>query len=237
MGVMVLFPWFRWNGSDSREMGVFVSRLPTLVRAEERVQRVTIPGRSGYLTIKEGLDVYNGYDNDCVITVPSDADFGRLIRWLTGHGKAVFSTAPDFAYEADIAGIVRFERLSKSVRQAVVPFYFQPFKMRAIPDPPIVISAQSYTIYNPGDVESAPIVTVDYTGNVQITIGNYSMAFTALSAPIVVDCGAEIITDGNGEIWTGKYSGDFWRIPTGNSTVTVDKAGCTLSVKPEWRWR
>lgn len=231
-----MYPWFSFNGQNSQQMGVFVSRLPMLTRAEERVQRVTIPGRAGHLTIKEGQDVYNGFPSECVITAPADADFPRILRWLSGSGRAIFSHDPDYAYQADIAGAVRFDRVSNSLQQATIPFYFQPFKGRAIPDPPIIISAQSASVFNPGNVLSLPVVTVDYTGSIEITIGGYTMAFTALSAPIIVDCGAEIITDEDGDLWQGKYSGDFWRIPAGTSAVAVSESGCTLSIDPKWRW-
>lgn len=231
-----MLPWFTWKGEDSRNMGLYVSRLPTLTRPEERIQRVTIPGRSGHLTIKEGTDIYNGFQNDCIITVPYNGDFNRILKWLTGHGLAVFSNDSDFAYEGDIAGAVKFDRLSNSLYQATIPFYFQPLKRRAIADPPTTITAQSATIYNPGNVQSAPKVSVSYTGSVQITIGSYSMAFTSLSESIIVDCESEIITKTNGELWQGSYSGDFWRISPGNNNIAVTKSGCTLAITPNWRW-
>lgn len=236
-----MLPWFIWNGINSADMGVWVSKLPSRTRPTERVQRVTIPGRAGFLTVKEGEDIYEGYQDDCIITAPYDADFPRILRWLCGSGRAVFSNDPGYAYRGDIAGEVRFDRISPSLRQATIPFYFKPFKERTNPDSPITFTSASGTltksIFNPGDVASAPFVTVDYEGSIEISIGDYSMAFTALDEPIIVDCGAEIITTEDGEIWTGIYSGDFWRIPAGNSTVTVSAAGCELSIAPEWRWK
>ena len=236
-------PWFIWGNRNSRDMGIWVTKLPARTRPEERVQRVTIPGKAGFLTVKEGDDVCEGYLNECVVTAPYDADFPRLLRWLWGKGTVVFSDDPEYCYQADIAGAVKFDRIDNCFKQATIPFYFQPFKRRTVPDSPITFTSASGTltkdIFNPGDVASAPIVTITYTGSVEVEIGDYSMAFTSLSSstPITIDCGAEIITKANGDMWDGSYSGDFWRIPAGNSTLTVNKTGVAFSIRPEWRWK
>ena len=46
--------WFHFKGKDSRDFGILISAAPEKVRAERRVEQVTIPGRSGELTMDEG---------------------------------------------------------------------------------------------------------------------------------------------------------------------------------------
>ena len=38
-------PYFIYNGIDSREMGVIITSMPPVIRAEKRVDTITIPGR------------------------------------------------------------------------------------------------------------------------------------------------------------------------------------------------
>ena len=45
--------WFSFKGKDSRDFGILISAAPEKVRAERRVEQVTIPGRNGELTVDE----------------------------------------------------------------------------------------------------------------------------------------------------------------------------------------
>lgn len=230
------FPYFYWHDLDSRDMGLWITQLPPIIRAEERVQRLTVPGKAGHLTMTEGNDIYNGYVKNCVVTTRADADFEALTDWLRGEGLVIFSNEHERAYRARIAGPVEFGKLSNSLKMATIPFYVQPYKEQFPKEVLLTKTGTSGTITNPGCVESRPIITVDYEGNIEIEIGGYSMQFTGLTDKIIVDCDAEIITNEDGTIWEGTYSGDFWRIPTGDSTITMSESGCTLTIQPEWRW-
>lgn len=231
-----MFPHFYWNGQDSRDMGLWITNLPPVIRAKERTQELTIPGRAGHLTMLEGENIYDGYVKECVVTVPFYANYTAITAWLRGSGVVVFSNEPERSYMARIAGEVKFERIGNSFRQAMIPFFVQPYKMQFPKESAIAIAGTSGSIYNPGDVESRPIVTVTYTGDLDVTIGGVTMSFTGLnsSTPIIVDCDAEIITSA-GAIWEGTFGGDFWRIPVGTSAVAANNS-CTLSIAPEWRW-
>ena len=217
-------------------MGLWITQLPPIVRAEERVQRLKVPGRAGHLTMTEGENIYDGYVKNCVVTVRGNADFDSLTKWLRGEGKVVFSNEENRLYTARIAGNISFDKLGNLLRQATIPFYVQPYKERYPKELPITKNTQSFTIYNPGDVESRPTVIIDHTGDIEIEIGGIIMTFNELDSPVIVNCDAELVTDQEGNIWQGTYSGEFWRIPAGNSTVNVSEQGVTLQIVPEWRW-
>ena len=53
--------FFIWNGVDCRAMGMKLAGPVAIVRPEERIQHVEIPGRSGDLTETQGADVFNSY--------------------------------------------------------------------------------------------------------------------------------------------------------------------------------
>ena len=46
--------YFIWNNQDCRGMGVILRGPAAIIRPEERVQHVTIPGMAGDLTLTEG---------------------------------------------------------------------------------------------------------------------------------------------------------------------------------------
>ena len=231
-----MFPHFYWHGKDSRDMGLWISKLPPITKPKERTTDMNVPGRAGSLTMTEGKDVYDSYVRQCVITAPFYADFEALTDWLRGEGKVVFSNELNRAYTARIAGEVAFEPISNSLRQATIPFYVHPYKEQFPTEAAITITGTSGTLQNPGTVASRPIVTITYTGDLEVTICGVTMSFTWLSSssPITVDCGAEIITQGD-SIWEGTFGGDFWSIPVGSSSVAANHS-CTLAITPCWRW-
>ena len=61
--------YFIWKNKDCRSMGVKLSGPVPIVRPEERVEHVQIPGRSGDLTETEGAEVYNSYIQTASILV------------------------------------------------------------------------------------------------------------------------------------------------------------------------
>lgn len=234
-------PWFIWHDIDSRTMGVWVSELPAPTRAAERTEEVTIPGRAGTLTLKEGVNVHEGYVKECKITVRADADIASLLDWLTGDGQVIFSNEPDRSYFAHLAAEVRFDRQGNTLKTATIPFYVHPHKAQYPPETDITLTT-SGSVYNPGSVASMPLITVTFTEEAEIEIGDDAMTLTAADPgegesyaqeTVIIDCGAEIITK-KGEIWDGSSTGAFPRIAPGSNTITL--TDCTCVIKPRWRW-
>ena len=169
-------PWFEWNGVNSNDFGIWVSKLPQPVRPEERAEEITIPGRAGSLLYKEGENVHNAYTKECVITTRADADYPAILNWLTGDGKVTFSNEPDRVYTAHIVGQVAFDKISNSLKQATIPFLVNPHKAQNPTEPPIAMDEDG-TVYNPGTVTARPLVEVTFTERGSVTIDGAEMRF------------------------------------------------------------
>lgn len=234
-----MFHWFIWKDLNSlNDFGLLIGKMPAIVRAAERYDTVSIPGRPGSLILLEGEDVYDSYPKE--VTVISRNDNPKLqqaLSWLRGSGDVVFSNETDYAYEARIVNEVRFDRIGNDLLQAKIQFLVEPLKKARYGDTAVTMTS-SGTIYNPGDVASKPVVRIVGSGTKEITIGGTAMTFTSLngtsSSPVVVDCDAGIVTKG-GNLWTNKVTGDFWRIPVGSSAV-LPASSVSLTIDPRWRW-
>lgn len=230
-----MMPWFIWKNQNSYANGLWINKLPPIVRAAERVKEITIPGREGVLTMLEGEDVYEPVVKKCVVIARNNMDLQKILDWLRGSGEVMFSNEPDKKYFARIAAEVSFSRISNDMSQATVVFACQPFKARLRPEQDSVEITSSGTLYNPGDVASKPKVSVTGTGSdVTVTIAGNAMTFDDLDGTIVVDCDANIVTE-DGSLWDGTYSGDFWRIPRGSVAVS-QSGGSSVTIEPQWRW-
>ena len=232
-------PWFVWKGKNSfSDFGLWVNRLPPVVRAKERYEEIIIPGRSGSLIMTEGDDVYDSYVKECVVIAPNTRNIQPILDWLRGSGDVIFSNEISKAYEARIAAEVSFERVGNNLIQATIPFFVKPFKHNVNEqEDAVTITGSSGSIYNPGDVASKPKITITNSGssaNNTISIGNKQMLFMAVTGTIVVDCEANIITQG-GSLWAGNYAGDFITIPKGANAV-AQTGTMSITIEPRWRW-
>lgn len=227
--------WFTWKNKNSlKDYDLWIGKLPKIIRAAERHEEIQIPGRSGSLTIKEGDDVYDDTLRECVIiTRNTNPKLSEINDWLSGKSDLAFSNEPEFVYTAQILGEVQFDRISNDLLQATLPFICEPFR-RAKFEETLTFTA-SGQIFNRGNVASRPLVSITAEGNRTIAIDGQEMTLNALTGTVDVDCDAGIITQ-NGELWTGEVTGDFWRIPKGQSTITLP-ASTSVQIQPRWRWK
>lgn len=225
--------WFIWKNEDSRNNGLWVAKLPPITTPEERVTQVEIPGKPGVLTLSDG--VHKCYTKNCIVTARRSYDPQYLCSWLSGESEVIFYNEPTKRYFARILGSVSFNRISNDLMQATIPFFCEPYK-GAYPSESVVdFTGTSGSIFNPGDVDSRPAVTVNTTGTVTLTINGIQMILTDVPTKLIVDCDAGIITKQDGTLWTGTMYGDFFKLTPGSNSIVASKS-VTLNIEPRWRW-
>lgn len=231
-----MMPWFIWNGKNSfGDFGLWINKLPPIIRAAERVTEIQIPGRAGNVTLLEGEDVYEQALKKCVVIIRNDIPIQPILAWLRGDGKVTFCNEPDKVYFARIAAEVSFSRISNDMSQATIVFACNPLKGKLYEEQDAVTLTGNGTLRNPGDVASRPVVEITGSGNCTVEIGEQSMTFYSVSGTIRVDCDAQIITQ-NDVLWSGTFTGEFWKIPKGASEVTVNNNVSSMTITPRWRW-
>ena len=95
------FPWIRFKGILSNSISsIVVTALPSPRKAAQRVETLTVPGRSGTLNIVDG-----GSDT---ITLPiklfayNRAAADKADAWLCDSGELILSTYPDRVFSATV---------------------------------------------------------------------------------------------------------------------------------------
>ncbi len=216
--------YFIWNNVDCRSMGIILRGPVSIVRPEERVKHVQIPGRSGDLTETEGENIYNSYIQTATIQVLSGFRVHEIYKWLRGAGYVTFSSEPDKRQPARIIGAVTLNKVSHNmdIWAGEVQFYCQPLKesLQAIAT---TISTSGMSVRNNGDVESHPIITATAsTSSISVSAGGNELMITGLasSTDYVIDCDAQIITNTAGTAdYTENSTGDFPVLKIGNNAV------------------
>lgn len=217
--------YFIWKNLDCRSMGVRLSGPVAIVRPEERVQHVQIPGRSGDLTETEGENIFNSYIQTAMIMVHGGYRVREIYNWLKGSGYVTFSGEPDRKQEARIIGAITLDRQSYNLDWWVgeVQFYCQPFK-QLLQEATVTITSSGSTVRNNGDVACRPMWKVTPSGtSVTITVGGSTFTVTGTTSGTVIWIDSDTM-----EVWnaaktallTKDSTGAFPVLAAGNNTVT-----------------
>ena len=215
--------YFIWKNVDCRAMGVRLSAPAAIIRPEERVDHITIPGRSGDLTMLEGENIYNSYIQTVTIMAHGAARIRQIYDWLRGSGYVTFSGEPDKKQPARIIGAVTLSRHSYNLDwwEGEVQFYCQPLKEKLFDD--IVTLTAAGTVRNSGDVASRPLIKAKASGtSMTVSGGGNTLTLTGLTSTNVyqIDCDAmEVLSADGATILTDKSSGDFPKLEPGANTV------------------
>ena len=216
--------FFIWKGIDCRSKGIVMRGPAPIIRAEERVKHVAIPGRSGELTETEGENIYNSYIQTISISVRGGFRVRQVYDWLRGSGYVTFSSEPDKKQKARVIGAVTLSKHSRNLDywEGEVQFYCEPLKEKLAEDK-VTISSSGATVRNDGDVISRPLWKVTASGaTVVITAGGKTLTSTEYSSGMVFyidsDAGTVYNSDASAN-WTKWSSGEFPVLNPGNNTV------------------
>lgn len=87
---------FTFKGTRSDAMGLKVLTIPTRTGPAERLSSQTIPGRSGSLTLSEGVDIFDDISiaTNVFLEHPSVEQLDALSVWYRGQGELNFNYNP-----------------------------------------------------------------------------------------------------------------------------------------------
>ena len=219
--------FFSWNGVDCRSMGVIMRGPAPIIRAEERINHVQIPGRSGDLTETEGENIYNSYIQTVSISVRGGFRLREVFAWLRGSGYITFSTDPDKRQQARVIGAITLNKHSYNmdVYDGEVQFYCQPYKeLKA--EAKATITSSGATVRNNGDVICKPMYKVTVaSGKTSITLAanGDTITVTGLSGGAVIWIDSdmmEVLNSTKTSLLTVKSTGNFPVLKPGANTVT-----------------
>ena len=217
--------YFEWNGVRSDTKGIRLQEMPHIIRPQERVEHVTLPGRTGELTLTEGEDIYNSYIQTAGIMVRGGYRVRDIFNWLKGSGYVTFHGEPDRRQKARIIGAITLNKHSRNLDWWVgeVQFYCQPLK-EALTEEKQTVTAVNQTVMNTGDKIARPLLKVTCNAaSCTVTIGGKSITMTDLTSgtKFWLDCDAMIATnEAKTADWTAWTVGDFPQLLPGRNAVS-----------------
>lgn len=231
---MIHEAWFTFKGIDSREMGVIVTAMPETVRAERRIESITVAGRNGSLHKDEG--VYESYDRTMECALIKRAKLDEIAAWLVGSGEMIFSTEPDKVYRVTIANKISITQMMRVFQKFQIVLDTQPFKYSVNPANDFVELTAPTTIRNSGTVYSEPLITVYGSGDITLTINGTDFPLYGVNESITIDSEMMEVFKGNAN-QNSKYGGvEFPKFEVGKNEISWTGNVSKIKIQPRWRW-
>ena len=222
------------DGVDVTTSNMYVLKLSPVLKAEMRIRRIIIPGRSGHVTEWDGD--YEGYLKDVELLYQGN-NLNAVLAVLQDARSAVFGNDPGYAYDIVCQGPVKTRRHKAGDYRLLVTYLVQPLKRLATETE--YKDALSYSVQHQGDVDALPRIIVTGASTKTLAVGSQSIsiAFPVGGDTITIDAFNGQIYDSSGDNAWDKVTGPIPVIPISSSPITVSTTGTGLTVWPNWRWR
>ncbi len=120
--------YFIFNGKDSRDFDIQLAEYPPMVKPRERIETITVPGRSGTLHIKEDENIFESYIKPFNIVALDPTRIDEIKEWLHGSGELIIGNEIDWIYDGYITEAIEFTRFYRGWHSATLNIEVQPFK-------------------------------------------------------------------------------------------------------------
>ena len=208
----------------------------TIRSATPRFSEQTKPyGMNGSYNQEDGA--FEDYERTIRIFFERFSDLATLIEKFKAVGNQLeFSYQPDSVFYADLLDT---EITPKGMYgwELSIKLDMQPFRYPKDVAPVVLTSAG--TIENIGTVYSEPVIEIEGSGDVSLTIGQKTMYLT-INTKATIDCrqGKQNIYNATGAIQnTLRKRGGFFEIPVGNTGITYTGNVSKVTIKPNWRYK
>lgn len=225
-----MLPYFIFKGIDSTPL-LIIKKLPPIIKAEANIKQIIIPGRNGFLTEDDGT--YQGITKSVECTISDLSQIDYICSWLNGGGDVVFSNQPDKIYKATIINQIEFKRVVATFHSLLIQFECQPHSYDINNN--LITLTSSTTIFNFGSASSKPVIKVNGTGTIDLTINSNVIHLTNVVGYVTIDTD---LMDAYKDtvLKNNDMSGDFPELVPGENTISWTGTVTSIEIIPNWRY-
>lgn len=226
-----------WKNIDSETIpGLIITNIPPITKPKMKTSITKIDGRDGDIIEELG---YESYTKSIGIGLTRNYDIDRVMKYFTGVGELIISDEPDKVYKAQIIEKIDYKRLIR-FKTAVVKFYTQPYKYLK-DEKSIILDVNNETslkITNVGLEKSKPIITLEGTGTIEISLNGFNLfkyVFPENETKVVIDSLEEEAYLDN-VLKNRNMLGTFPIFEVGENTISWSGNVTKISIEPKSRW-
>jgi len=239
--------YVKFRGVRSDDVGALPIGMPQRQVSAVRGDKLTLPGRDGFLTVPQG---YSEITVKQDFAVPDGYDLPAVKKWLNGSGELEFGDNEGYAYDAAVLTASGLASLTKRMdgKRISVTFTCQPFLHR-VNEKQIVLTAAD--LFNgDGDVNSMPLLKIEGSGTGTLIVNGRSMDVALTSGtPLFIDCdaGTAYTVSSGAVVFAGASVSvdDDWfvlypKAPAGDTSawnyVSFSQQITKVTITPRWRF-
>jgi phage-related protein len=226
-----------WKNIDSETIpGLIITNIPPITKPKMKTSITKIDGRDGDIIEELG---YESYTKSIGIGLARNYDIDRVMKYFTGVGELIISDESDKVYKAQIIEKIDYERLIR-FKTAVVKFYTQPYKYLK-DEKSIILDIKNETslkITNVGLEKSKPIITLEGTGTIEISLNGFNLfkyVFPENETKVVIDSLEEEAYLDN-VLKNRNMLGTFPIFEVGENIISWSGNLTKISIEPKSRW-
>lgn len=207
---------FYWKNISSDEMGIVVSKTPAISKGKRNIEKISIPGRSGFLSFDHGT--YESF----IISVECHFNKGEhsqdeMLAWLDGFGKLSFDNVRQ--WDAVIINSISLEKVIGLYRSFLIQFECQPIAEEITENIFVVTSSPATLSITGATTEMEPIIEITGTGELQVSINKKIFYLYGIEGKYILDSKWKVITDTNGFNASNKMLYEFPVLLPGNNEI------------------
>ncbi|PQQ43938.1 distal tail protein Dit [Bacillus thuringiensis] len=215
------------------DYGICMVERPVIPTAEQEVEHIEVPGRHGSLT-KKGA--FKDVPLKIKFNMLEEENIKPLIRrmkaWLM-NGKTLYFTDDDVYRKIKHVVIGDIANEFEEHGEFEVDFTLDPFEYTE--DANIMLNTPG-SIYNPGTMESTPMLFVAGNGTFRIFINDVSFQIKDVNGSVVID--SELLEAYSGTVsMNDKMIGGFPEFQIGENKIEWSGAIQFISIQPRWRYK
>lgn len=226
-----------YNNQNSNDLDLIIEKTPDIPSSKIKYETIEIYGGESLTKIKGFEDItlkfYFAY-----FATPEEylMKKSRIDNWLLNSiGKYLTYSLDEFtSYKVKQVSIDVTTTTSRIMRHFSVTFTCQGLKYMSSGLNPIKALYSGITLNNFGSYEAKPLVKIYGTGNISVSIGNYS--FTINNVIDYVNVDSEIKECYKDSANKGKDMVGYWPIlPIGSTNISWTGTVSKIEITPRWR--
>ena len=223
------------NGFNTSTLpGCVVTDFGDVEVAKPKGDVAELYGVNGKYRVLDGS--YESYERTFKFYISKQVDIATVMQKFQSNDNIL-----EFSYQLDSTFYANFLSANYKPKghhgwELSIKLDMQPFRYpkNVIP----VVFTRAGTIENIGTVYSEPIIEIEGSGDVSLTIERKTMHFT-VNNKTTIDCrqGKQNIFNASGEVQnTLRKRGGFFEIPVGLNGVTFTGNVRKVTIRPNWRY-
>lgn len=228
--------YFTFNGVPSTTYSCIIEHRPAYVAPEKVIERFSIRGRSGDLTIDTGAYKNVTLSYDVFVPHNSVSDFVNWLKSQVGYLRLEDTYEPDIFRKALYEDNLTVDNILGQFGQATISFDAQPQRYLKSGESYTRFTTSGGSLINQYEV-ALPLIVITGSGNITFAINNNTVNITGVSQNITLDAETQNCYKGTTNL-NNKVSltNNFPVLEKGTNTISWTGSVTRVDIYPRW-WK